>query len=102
MSSRDKLFKLMQENPNLPLVFCCDSDELGEYAWTFYEDFGCDIVTIYKTEEQIYDHIIDIEEYYQDLYEDEYKDLSDKEFNKKIQDLIEHTEQYKAIRIYCK
>ena len=103
MNSRDKLFKLMQENPDLPLVFNCSTDEMcDDYAYMFYEDFGCDVVTIYKTDEQIYDDITDIREYYEYIYEDEYEGLSDEEFDTKIQDLINHTEQYKAIRIYCK
>ena len=103
MNNREKLFKLMQENPELPLVFNCSTDELCEdYDYMFYEDFNCNITTIYKTEEQIYDNEDDIREYYEYIYEDEYEDLSDEEFNANIQDLIDHTEQYKALNIYCK
>ena len=102
MNSRDELFKLMQENPDLPIVFCCSSDEIcDDYCWMFYKEFSCDIVNIYETEEQIFDCDIDITEYYQDLYEDEYSDLSDEEFNKKIHELVENTPHYKAIRIFC-
>ena len=100
MNNREKLFKLMQENPELPLVFNCATDEMDDsYSYMFYEDFGCDIVTIYKTNEQIFDYIVDITEYYEDMYDDE--DLSEEEFNKKIKQLVDNTEQYKAIRIYC-
>ena len=61
---------------------------------TFFEDFSCDVVNIYKTEEMVFDHIIDIEEYYQDIYED----ATDEE----IKERINNTTQYKAIRVYCK
>lgn len=102
MTNRDKLFKLMQENPKLPLVFDCSTDELDDsYAYMFYEDFSCDIVTIYKTEDQIFDDKDEIREHYEYIYEDEYEGLSDEEFDANIEDLIKHTEQYKAIRIYC-
>ena len=84
MSNRDKLLKLMQENPDLPVVFACTTEELGEWEWTFYEDFSCDVVEIYKTEEEIYDDEIDVREHYEYLYEDEYEDLSKEEFDKKI------------------
>lgn len=102
MTSQEKLFKLMQENPDLPIVFCCSTDEMDDgYSYMFYNDFSCDLVTIYRTENEVFDHIIDIEEYYQDLYEDEYEDLSKEEFDKKIKELVDNTFQYKAIRIYC-
>lgn len=102
MTSREKLFKLMQENPDLPIVFCCSTDEMDDsYSSMFYSDFSCDLVTIYRTEDKVFDHIVDITEYYEDLYEDEYEDLSKEEFDKKIKELVEDTFQYKAIRIYC-
>ena len=102
MNNRDKLFKLMQENPDLPIVFCCSSDELDDaYSWMFYRGFSCDIVNIYEIEDRIFDNDIDLEEYYQDLYEDEYKDLSNEEFDKKIKKIVENTPHYKAIRIFC-
>lgn len=101
MSSREKLLKLMQENPDLPVVFACSSDELGEYCWTFYENFSCEIVDIYKTEEYIYDDVIDVTEYYQDLYGND-EELSDEEWDKKIQELVDETPHYKAIRVFCK
>lgn len=91
MSKADELRKLIQENPDLPLVFCCGTDELEDGYLTFYEDFSCDVVTIYKTDEKVFDHIIDIEEYYQELYETD----------EDIQKAIQKTPQYKAIRIIC-
>lgn len=103
MTNKEKLFKLMQENPDLPIVFCCSTDEIDDsYSSMFYKDFFCDLVTIYETEEDgIFDHITEITEHYEYLYEDEYEDLSKEEFDKKIKELVEDTFQYKAIRIYC-
>lgn len=88
----EELRELIIENPTLPIVFCCGTDELEDYYLTFYENFSCEIVTIYKTDERIFDHIIDITEYYQEIYE------TDEEVEK----AIEETVQYKAIRVICK
>lgn len=97
----EKLRKLILENPLLPIVFCCSSDELtDDYSYIFYKDFSCEIATIYETDEKVFDHIIDITEYYQDIYD--YEDITKKEFDKKVQEAVEDTIQYKAIRIYCK
>lgn len=96
----EKLRRLIIENPSLPIVFCCSSDELTDYSWTFYRDFSCKIVTIYETDEKVFDHIIDITEYYQDIYD--YEDMTKEEFDKKVQEEVENTTQYKAIRIFCK
>lgn len=91
----DKIRRLILENPTLPIVFFCSTDEiLDEYYMTVFEDFSCDVVTIYKTDEMVFDHEIDIEEYYQDIYED----ATDEE----IKERINNTTQYKAIRVYCK
>lgn len=93
IDEENKLKELIIENPTLPIVFCCSSDELEDGYLTFYKDFSCDIVTIYEiNDEKVFDHIIDVEEYYQDIYE------SDED----IQKAIEETIQYKAIRVYCK
>lgn len=99
--NRDKLFKLMKDNPELPIVFYCSSDELIDDNYrTFYNNFNCEICDIYETDEIIFDNKIDITEYYEDLYCD-YEGLSDKEFDKKIQKLVEKTPHYKAIAVYC-
>lgn len=96
----NELRKLIIENPTMPIVFCCSSDELGEYAWTFYEDFSCEVVTIYQPEGHVFDHIVDITEYYEEMYDNE--DISEEEFKKKVQEAVENTPQYKAIRVFCK
>lgn len=102
MDNREKLFKLMQENPELPLVFMCSMEEMcDDYSSMFYSNFGCDIVTIYYTEKQMFDDEIDIKEHYEYIYEDEYENLSEEEFDKKIKERIDETPHYKAIRVYC-
>lgn len=102
MKSEEKLFNLMKEHPDLPIVFCCSSDEVcDEYSWTFYEEFSVDICDIYKTDDRIFDCNIDITEYYEDLYEDEFENLSDEEFNKKIKELVDNIPHYVAIRVLC-
>lgn len=86
-----ELEKLMKENPTLPLVFSCSSDELEEGYITFYKNFTCKVVTIYETEERVFDNTIDIYEYYEGIYENE----------DEIVKAIEETVQYKAIMVYC-
>lgn len=102
MMERNKLFKLMEENPDLPIVFCCSSDEIDNgYSWMFYESFSADICDIYKTDDRIFDCNVDITEYYEDLYENEFENLSKEEFNKRIKELVDNTPHYTAIRVFC-
>lgn len=94
MNEEELLKRLIIENPKLPIVFMCSADDLnGGYYCTFFENFTSKICTIYKTDERIFDDEIDITEYYEDMYED----LTDEQIKK----LVEDTEQYKAIEIYC-
>lgn len=88
----EELRKMMSENPNLPVVFCCGTDELEDYYLTFYENFRCELVRIYKTDERVFDSIIDVTEYYQEIYE------TDEE----VERAIEATEQYDAILVICR
>lgn len=103
MNEKEKLIKLIQENPELPIVFNCSTDEMDDsYSYMFYENFICDVKTIYKTKDDgVYDHIVDISDYYASMYEAELENLSDEEFDKKIKELVDNTEQYKAILVSC-
>jgi len=102
MNEKEKLLKLIQDNSNLPIVFECSSDELcDDYCTTFFTNFSCKICDIYETEDYIYDDVIDVTEYYQNIYADEYENLSNEEFDKKIKELVDETPHYKAIRVFC-
>ena len=100
-----ELRQLIIENPDLPLVIFA-----GEDSWhDFYS---------YSTYEMTYAHGIGIEELtsYKDMYltkedfgdmltddlscDEEYKNLSDDEFNKTIDDMVSKAEFTKCIVIY--
>lgn len=98
-----ELLKLIQENPDLPVVFMVDGSVVFdpyEYRYTFVESYGASVETIWKYQDGYYDHIADITvEVENDLF-DQYEDLDDEEFNKVVEKYIdENVEHYKAIVI---
>lgn len=102
----DKLINLIKENPDLPLVFYVDGgDLLYDFTSTVFEDCNsCRIGTVYFPDDmdRAFDDIIDITEAYEDTFcdDDKYKDMSNEEFDKAIQDYIEkNVRHYKAIII---
>ncbi len=107
-NNKEELIKLIQENPELPLVFMISNDEVAEdYGSTVYEYFTAHKSEVYKYER--YGDLIfsDDEryviEYYCDYFGDEekYKDLSDEEYEKVIKEYVNtNVEHYKAIVLY--
>lgn len=102
----DKLINLIKENPDLPLVFYVyGGDLLYDFTSTVFED--CNfyrIGTVYFPDDMdmAFDDIIDVTEAYKDIFcdDDKYKDMSNEEFDKAIQDYIEkNVRHYKAIII---
>lgn len=103
-NNKEELVKLIQENPNLPLVFFAYNDDfIPDYGGTVFEKYYCYIAEIYIDEQgdnTYYDDIDDVLELWRDRLcdEDEYKDLSDEEYNKEIEKYIEeHVVHYEAI-----
>lgn len=107
-NNKEELVKLIQENPNLPLVFMVSSDEVTcDYCYTVMKKFRA-----YKSEIYEYEKFGDlvfsddedevIEYYAEDLSdEQEYKDLSDEEFDKAVEEYVEkEIEHYEAIIVY--
>lgn len=98
-----QLRKLIQENPELPLVFYVSNDEICyDHSSTVFEGCTCKIGTVYLNEEQTYDDIDNIvEDYSCNLCDEEgFKDLSDEEFDKKVEEYVnENVRHYKAIII---
>ena len=97
-----ELRKLIIENPNLPLlIFCGEEANSGNYPYESNKDVGCGIedLTLYKDwwipkdeyEEQLRDDLCDKEEY---------KDMTDEEYDKMIDQKVNETEFVKAIVIY--
>ena len=97
-----ELRKLIIENPNLPLlVFCGEEANSGEFPYESNTDVRCDIqeLTLYKDywipkddyDEQLRDDLAD---------EEEYKDMTDEEYDRIIDQKVNETEFVKAIVIY--
>lgn len=103
--NREDLLKAMQENPELPIIFMASSDELEQGRYTVYESWNVYVTEIYKipsyyNEITMTDDLIEVQEYYEDCLadEEEYKNLSDKEFEEAVKEYIEeNVEHYKAI-----
>lgn len=97
-----ELRNLILENPDLPLlIFCGEESNSGEYPYeqadvgsgeikelTLYNDYWMDKEDF---EDKLSDDLCD---------EDEYKDLSDQEYNQMIKQKVDETEFVKAIVIY--
>lgn len=98
-----ELLKLIQENPDLPVVFMVDGSVVidpYEYRYTFVESYGASVKTIWKYQDGYYDHIVDITEAVENDLIDQYEDLDDEEFDKVVEKYIEeNVEHYKAIVI---
>ena len=97
-----ELRKLIIENPDLPLlIFCGPETNSGEFPYESNKDIACDIqeLTLYKDwwipkdeyEEQLRDDLCD---------EEEYKDMTDEEYDKMIDQKVREAEFVKAIVIY--
>lgn len=101
----EELLKLIQENPELPLVFMVNGGELADpydYCYTMIKDYSADVKTIWLFQDRYYDHIIDITEAVQDYLcdEEEYENLSNEEFDKVVKKYIEENiESFEAIAI---
>ena len=97
-----ELRKLIIENPDLPLlIFCGEEAYSGEFPYESNTDARCDIqeLTLYKDywiprdeyEEQLCDALCD---------EEKYKDMTNEEYDKMIDQKVNETEFVKAIVIY--
>lgn len=108
-NNKEELVKLIQENPELPLVFMISNDEVaGDYGSTVYEEF-----TAYKSEVYRYERFGDlvfsddrdeiVEYYSEELAEkEEYKNLIEEKYTEAIEKYVdENIEFYEAIVIYA-
>lgn len=84
------LLKLMLENPDTPIMFFSYNDNIYEDdSYTAYTDFYVDIEEL-ALDDGVYLEYDDIVEKYNDVFYNKpgYKDLSDDEFDKAIEDYI--------------
>lgn len=97
----EELRKLIGEHPDLPLVFLTYNDEICfDYGCTVFEGCRSRIGTVWFTDERMYDDKADVVEEYIGMYEDAegWCDLSNDEFYKKLEDLVEEeVRHYEAI-----
>lgn len=102
LNNTSKLKKLIIENPDLPLIIFCGEDSWHDewaYEMVYAGEPSIEFLTVYdgmwmdKDDygERLADDLCD---------EEEYKDLSDKEFDKMIDQKVAETEFCKAIVIY--
>ena len=102
LNDTTKLRKLILENPDLPLLIFCGEDSWhDEYPYEQADASSGEVkeLTLYE------DWWMDKDDYENRLSDDlcdkeEYKDMSDEEYNKMIQEKIAKTEFVKAIVIY--
>lgn len=108
MNNKEKLIKLIQENPRLPFVFMVSNDEIVDgYGYTVMENFTPYISEIYEYEhygDKIFtDDLDDVKDYHYCMFADneKFKDLSDEDYRKAIDNWIdENIVHYKAIVLY--
>ena len=98
--------KLIIENPDLPLlIFCGEESWDGEHAYNsaFASQGSIQELTLYESG---YDATwMDKEDYAEKLADnlcddEEYKDMTDEEYNNMIDDMVARTEFVRAIVIY--
>ena len=99
-----ELLKLIQENPELPLVFMVYNDELidfYEYTYTLIKDYRASVKTVWLYQDHYYTDKEDVKEVVEeDLYDDEYENLSNEEFDKVVEKYIEeNVESFEAIAV---
>lgn len=107
-NNKEELIKLIQENPNLPLVFMMSNDEVaGDYGCTVMEEFGAYKSEVYKYERWgdlvFSDDVDEVIEYYCDTLADEekYEELTQEEYEQEIKKYVEENiEHYEAIVLY--
>ncbi len=101
-NSKEELIRLVKENPNLPLVFIVNNEEIaGDYGSTVYENFYSYISEVYKYEQYgdmlFSDDEPSVVEYYMDYFWDSGK-FSKNGYEELIRKWVnENVEHYKAI-----
>ena len=108
-NNKEELTKLIQENPELPLVFMISNDEVcGDYGCTVYEEFSAYKSEVYKYERWgdivFSDDKEEVEEHYMNEFADnkEYENLSQEQYEEAIKSYVnENIEHYEAIVIYA-
>lgn len=101
----EELLKLVKENPDLPLVFFADSDDVcADYSYTFMKSRRVSKGVIYESDinDIIYTDKDDYVEALCDNYEDDvrYSNLTDAQYEQEMQKEADRAPHYEAIIIY--
>ena len=102
LNDTSNLRQLILENPDLPLLIFAGEEAWGgdwSYTQAYVRNPSIQTLTLY------HDEWIDVDDYADRLaddlcYEEEYKDLSDEEYDKMIDQKVAETEFAQAIVIY--
>lgn len=101
LKQTDELKKLIEEHPDYPIVVLVVSDVVcDDYcAWYYAPDLRFKIGEILDCEQDINDEKIyysrdDFEEDISYMLEDEFAELSEEEFDKKVQEVMKEYEPY--------
>ena len=96
---KDKLLKLLQDNPDLPIKFMVSSETDPDYSYNIMEKFDCEVLTLYYCDELIltsyedaYDHILGIEQYKEEL--------PDQQMKEHVKELVSKLKQEKCIVLW--
>lgn len=101
MKDNEELRKLIESNPDLPLVFIVPTENIDyDYTSCVFQYSNCYVSEVYFDDEHYTDDVEDMIDDYRDRLadEEEYKDLSDDEYDKAVKKYVdENIEHYKAI-----
>lgn len=101
MKDNEELRKLIESNPDLPLVFLVDSESVDcGYYYAVFQHSKCYVSEVYFDDEHYTDDVEDMIDDYRNILADkeEYKDLSEDEYDEAVEKYInENIEHYKAI-----
>jgi hypothetical protein len=101
-----ELLKLVQEYPDLPIVFFCSSEDIcDDYSYIFMKFRSVKKGVIYESDinDIIYtskdDYVEDLCDYFED--DDRYFNMTDEEYKETMQKEAEKAPHYEAIIIYA-
>lgn len=101
MRDNEELRRLIEKNPDLPLVFIVPTDYLDDtYNSVAFQNSSCYVSEVYSYDENLSDDKRDVIDDYRDILaeDDEYVYLSGEEFDKAVEDYVDNNiEHYKAI-----
>lgn len=104
MTNTEKLTHILTQNPNLPVVFFTSGEDLDEYYYTFRTEYRAEVGSVWQINDMVYDSKEEAIEIMSEIlasekYE-EYKELSNEEFAKIVEEEVELLPHYDAIIIW--